>query len=177
MPYKKGGGNHLQYYDQKDGEYDDATLEEINKKDKENITMVYYFGLKYGDLTFHWPTVKVHDDEYCSIFVRYAREQISNYDISNQKINYLLKFDKNKDKSKFLESLGYNHDNENDLIKDIYNYTDELSLTYSSYDNGCLKCIAKTNLRGKIVTTVWELQKGFVLRLITLIPGGDKIWK
>ena len=43
MPYKNGGGNHLQYYDESNGQYDDQTKAKINEEDKRALTMVHYF--------------------------------------------------------------------------------------------------------------------------------------
>lgn len=40
-----------------------------------------------------------------------------------------------------------------------------------------LKCMAKTTLKGKLVTSVWELKQDFSVRFITLIPRDDKKWK
>lgn len=177
MPYKNGGGNHLQYYDEFDGQYDDQTKAKINEEDKKALTMVHYFGLPYNELVFHWPLYNIHDNEYCDIFVKYARKCIKEYEMEINKAIYLLTFQKENDKSAFLNSLGYSINNPEKLKGDIYCYTDIFSLTFSRYTKNCLRCIAKTNLNGKIVTSVWELKHNFIIRFITLIPGGDKKWK
>lgn len=178
MPLKKGGGNHLQFYDEADGQYDDEEERaRINEEDKKALSLVHYFGLPFNELVFHFPTFGLHDDEYCGLFVQYAKGSIKRFEIDERKIDYLLSFNFGRDKSLFLTRLGYNANTARELCSDIYCNTDVQSLTFSGFRNNCLKCVAKTVLKGKLVTTVWELKKDFKLRLITLIPGGDKRWK
>ena len=177
MPYKKGGGNHLQYYDETDGEYDEETKKKINDADKKALTMVHYFDYPFNELTFHWPIQKLHDQEYLEMFVKQASKSVKTAMVAIEKCGYLLKFDAKKDKSKFLLELGYAANDASKLRNDILCGTDLRTLSFSRYTSDCLSCIAKTTLNNKIVTTVWELKRDFTIRLITLIPGGDKQWK
>ena len=177
MPYKMGGGNHLQYYDINDGQYDNQSKKRINEEDKKALAMVYYFGLPYDDLIFHWPLFGAHDDEYCDLFVKYARQYVHDFEMDINKALYLLSYQVNHDKSKFLKTIGYDASNLETLRKDICHCTDVSSLTFSRITKDCLKCSAKTILKGKLVTSVWELKPDFTIRFITLIPGGDKKWK
>ncbi len=139
--------------------------------------MVYYFGLSDDSLIFHWPLPKVHDSEYCQMFVRYARSQTRGKEMDIRKCDYLLTYSKNRDKSEFLKKIGYEKSNPEKLKLDILYGTDFKTLSFSRYDQGCLSCVAKTTLKGKIVTTTWELMRNLKVRFITLIPGGDKRWK
>ena len=177
MPYKKGGGNHLQYYDEADGQYDEETRRRMNEADMRALSKVHYFGYPYDELIFHWPVYGLHDSAYCELFVEYARKGIHGAEMDIRKCDYLLKYDEKDDKSAFLSALGYGLTEPSRLRSDILCHTDLRTLTYSRYTKGCLRCVAKTDLHGKFVTTVWELKKDFTLRLITLIPGGDKKWK
>lgn len=177
MPYKTGGGNHLQYYDVNDGQYDDQSKKRMNEEDKKALVMVHYFGLPYDDLIFHWPLFNVHDDEYCDVFVKYVRLYINDFEMDISKANYLLTYQADHDKSEFLKKIGYDQSGLDNLCEDICHCTDVTSLTFSRITKDCLKCMAKTTLKGKLVTSVWELKPNFSVRFITLIPGGDKKWK
>lgn len=177
MPYKKGGGNLPQLYDIETGQYDDETKTKINENDKKSLVLVHYFGIHYNELDFHFPAYGLHDDEYCDIFVKYCRRIIRNFDVDINKCVYFLRPTVKNDKSKFLVSLGYSISNPENLLSDIYCNTYVDTLTFSSFNKGYLRCIAKTILKGKIVTSVWELKTNFHIRLITIIPGGDKKWK
>lgn len=177
MPLKRGGGNHLQFYDEADGQYSDEEIARMNEEDKKALALIHYFELPFNELVFHFPVFGLHDDEYCRLFIRYARKVIKDFKIDERKIGYLLSFNKKGDKSAFLADLGYGDANARELLSDIYCCTEVQSLTFAKLTNHCLKCIAKTVLKGKLVTSVWELQKDFTIRFITLIPGGDKTWK
>ncbi len=177
MPYKLGGGNHLQYYDEIDGQYGDERKKSQCEDDMTSLTMVYCFGLDNENLVFHWPKLGVHDDEYCSLFVQYSKQRISGMDVDIRKCAYLMKYDAGRDKSRFLSELGYDSLSLESLRNDIISNTDLQILNFSRLISTCLKCVAKTELHGKIVTTVWELKKDYKIRLITLIPGDDKKWK
>ena len=177
MPYKIGGGEHLQYYDENDGKYDDQAKKRLNDEDKKALTLVHYFGLSYSYLVFHWPLYNVHDNEYCDIFVKYVRKYIKEYEMDINKAFYLLTYQTGHDKSEFLKKLGYDVNDPEKLKNDICCYTDASTLTFSRLTKDCFRCIAKTILMGKIVTSIWELKRNFKIRFITLIPGGDKKWK
>ena len=176
MPYKKGGGDRLQYYDEADGQYDEDTKKRMNEADMKALSTVHYFGHPYDELIFHWPVYGLHESAYCALFVEYARKSIHGAEMDIRKCDYLLTFRKGSDKSKFLEALGYSLSAPGKLRTDILCNTNWRTLTFSSYLKQCLRCIAQTNLNGKLVTTVWELRKDFTLRFLTLIPGGDKKW-
>ena len=175
MPYKPGGGNHLQFYDESTGEYDSEGVAQLNESDKEALVLTYYFGL--SDFVFHWPTYGIHDAEYCDVFVKYSRGKIRDLEIDERKAIYLLATSKINDKSRFLKSLGYSSSEPRQLVNDIYQNTALRTLIYSRLDKNCFSCKALTVLKGKKLASIWELKKDFTLRLITLIPGGDKIWR
>lgn len=177
MPYKKGGGDHLQYYDEADGQYDEETRNRINESDMKALSMVHYFGYPYDELIFHWPVYGLHDDAYCVLFVEYARKSIHGAEIDAGKCDYLLTYNEKSDKSEFLKALGYEPANIGELRSDILCNTYLNALTYGHYLKKCFRCVAETYLNGKCVTTVWELRRDFTIRFITLIPGGDKRWK
>jgi len=181
MPYKIGGGNHLQFYDESNGQYDDQTKAKMLDEDKINLYMVYLFGEDdiFKDKVFHYPLQGVHDHEYNELFVKYYRRYVKEFTIDENKLRYLFKYDSKKDKSQFLyHQLGYSpRDCITALELDLKYNTEIQSMRYSRYNDKCLTVEAKTTIRGCIVTTIWELTKELKLRLITLIPGGDKKWQ
>ncbi len=177
MPLKKGGGNHLQFYDGADGQYDDEEKARINEEDKKALSLVHYFGLSFNELVFHFPTFGLHDDEYCRLFVQFSRKAVKRFKVDEMKIVYLLKPRERDDKSKFLHALGYSIDGVEELRADIHCGTTIDTLMFKEFSKFGIKCEAKTVLKGKIVTTAWMLENDFTIRLITLIPGGDKKWK
>jgi len=139
--------------------------------------MIYYFGLQDESLSFHWPNENVHNKEYFDLFVKYSKQFIESSDIALSKCNYILTFFENNDKSNFLNELGYYKINMKDLAKDIRYGTDYSTLKFSRVRKNHILCEAKTILKKYIVTSVWELQKNFSVRFVTLLPGGDKKWK
>lgn len=176
MPYKKGGGDRLQYYDEADGQYDEEAKKRMNEADMKALSKVHYFGYPCDELIFHWPVYGLHDSAYCALFVEYARKSIHGAEMDIQKCDYLLTPNEGSDKSKFLKALGYDLSDPGKLRSDILCNTYLKTLTFSSSLKKCFRCIAQTSLDGKLVTTVWELRKDFTLRFLTLIPGGDKRW-
>ena len=177
MPVKIGGGNKLQYYDKDAGEYSDEQKLDLNEIDKENLVMYHYYGIDDETIVFHFPNYKIHDIEYCEMFCQFAKDKVTLNEINDEKIIYLLKFDPKKDKSTFLNNLGYNLNNIQKLKDDIFNKTFLKSLLFTRINKWGMSVIAPTKLNGTIVTSVWMLNADFTLRFITLIPGGDKIWK
>ena len=174
MPFKIGGGNHLQPYDDATGQYDEEEKARINEEEKQALVLSHYFKLPLNDLVFHFPIYGLHDEEYCDLFVKQARETIKSLDVADEKMLYLLTHVKDRDKSSFLNQLGYTSLRPDELKSDIVCNTDLTTLSFSRFTPMWFKCVAKTTLRGKIVTTVWELRNDFTPRLITIIPGGDK---
>lgn len=64
-----------------------------------------------------------------------------------------------------------------DILKnDIIKGTEWDTLIYNKLRRFGLMAECKTTLKGKVVTTAWKLEKDLSIRLITLIPGGDKKW-
>ena len=81
-----------------------------------------------------------------------------------------------KDKSKFLISLAYSLANLDRLKNDIIDGTEWSTLCFGKLTSFGITAKCKTVLKDKTVTTIWELDQNFNVRLITLIPGGDKTW-
>ena len=179
MDFKLGGGRHMQPYDPENGQYiiEDASV--IGEKDMENLILVYLFGLDFDYLKFHFPNYKIHDKDYCEMFVKYIRRFIKNENaiVETRKIEYLLSVHYQRDKSSFLNKIGYNHDNVDRLIEDIRWNTDFQTATFKTINNFTFNFEAKTTINNYVVTTAWQLSKNGDVRLITLIPGGDKKWK
>lgn len=176
MFYKVGGGDHLQQYNADNGQYSNEDKTKFNEGDKENLVLVHYYGFSIEKFPFHFPMCGIHDNEYCDIFVKYSRQHIKKVVIDERKAFYLLGHREKDDKSLFLEKIGYGLDNTGELLNDIIHNTEIQSLTFSRMEAKCLKCEARTTLKGKIVTTIWELKANFEIRFITMIPGGDKRW-
>lgn len=176
MPYKLGGGNHLQYYDEENGKYSDETKTKLMEKDKENLALLKLFDIKFCKYKLHFPNYNIHDVDYCIDFVEYFKNDIKNKIIIENKLKYLLTYNENNDKSKFLISMGYNIENLKELYNDIILNTDFKTIKYKDIDKYGLRVKAKTILKGKTVTTGWMFERNFNLRFLTLIPGGDKEW-
>ena len=179
MKYKIGGGSHLQLYDPSDGQYVEENYKSLNKADIENIVMLYVFGLDYDHLKIHFPDPKIHDEEYCKLFTKYIRDFISNVDviIDPPKMNYLLSEQKGRDKSKFLLNIGYSPNNPGELSDDIRWNTEFKTTQFKLLNDFTYNVMAKTKLKGYIVTTGWQINKDGSVRFLTLVPGGDKQWK
>lgn len=179
MEFKLGGGRHMQPYDPENGQYTDSDVFEIGEKDMENLVLVYLFGLDYDHLKFHFPNYKIHDRDYCEMFVKYIRRFIRNEDtvIDESKILYFLtKLPKN-DKSNFFAKTGYEISNCKKMINDIRCGTEFEKSEFKKITDKSFNIQTKTALNGYIVTSAWQILEDGTVRLITLIPGGDKIWK
>lgn len=179
MNLKIGGGDHLQTYDPNDGQYTKASLLDLKEKDMRNLVLIYVFGMDDLDLKIHFPDYRIHEADYCEMFVKYIRKFIRNEDalIEPSKIMYLLTNQIGRDKSAFLKRLGYSESNEQKLINDIKYSTDFRTLSFKSINQYTFNAEAKTTLNNYVVTTAWQIQKDGQIRLITLIPGGDKKWR
>ena len=130
-------------------------------------------------ISFRFPNYKIHDDEYCKLFVKYIRQFIRNEDviIEERKMGYLFSLSYGRNKSYFLNKIGYNENDINKLINDIRMNTDFKTSTFKVITKFTFNFEAKTILNNYIVTTAWQLNNDGNIRLITLIPGGDKKWK
>lgn len=62
------------------------------------------------------------------------------------------------------------------LKNDIINGSEWDTLCFGKLTSFGIIAKCKTVLRDKVVTTIWELNQDFNVRLITLIPRGDKTW-
>ncbi|HBM99653.1 MAG TPA: hypothetical protein DD384_00135 [Firmicutes bacterium] len=179
MNLKIGGGDHLQTYDPNDGRYRKASLLDLKERDMRNLVLIYVFGMDDLDLKIHFPDYRIHEAEYCEMFVKYFRKFLKSEDalIEPSKITYLLTKQIGRDKSVFLKKLGYSESNEQKLINDIKFNTDFCTLSFKSINQYTFNAEAKTTLNNCVVTTAWQIQKDGRVRLLTLIPGGDKKWK
>lgn len=104
MDFKLGGGRHLQPFDPENGQYTDKDIMSLREKDLENLVLIYIFGMDYRHLKIHFPDYRIHDKEYCDIFVKYVRNYVKNSDviIEEPKMRYLLTIQYGRDKSSFL---------------------------------------------------------------------------
>lgn len=179
MGFKLGGGNHMQPYDSNNGQYTDKELSKINNQDMKNLALVHIYGFNDKELIFHFPNYKIHTKEYCKLFVEYIRNFINNDDviIENSKMVYLLTKLKQNDKSLFLQNIGYNTNDLQELMNDIRKGTNFKKSEFKIIRETTFNIQAKTILKGYVVTTAWQLKEDGNVRLITLIPGGNKIWK
>lgn len=177
--FKLGGGNHMQPYNPDNGQYTDEDIGKIKEKDMENLVLIYLYGLNYDHLKIHFPNYKIHDKDYCDMFIKYIRDFINkeNAKVEKKKIVYLLTYQRERDKSIFLDKLGYNYSNIELLIEDIRWGTDFSTATFKVINKYTLSFEAKTTISHCVVTTAWQLLSNGEVRLITLIPGGDKKWK
>lgn len=178
---KIGGGGHLQYYDLENGQYCEEDIIKFQDDDMKNLILYYYFGLEYNNILFHFPNIKIHNNEYCEVFVKYIRRNklYKNPYINENKIkNYLFKKRDVDDKSKFIINiLGYKNDINgwNELNFDIINNTDFTNMKFHGNFIKTLKIRAITKLKDKnnniyFCTTIWELEENLNLKFITLLP-------
>lgn len=183
MPYKIGGGNHIQLYDKSDGRYSDQNKEKSVKTDFDNLQLVHKAGLNYGCLKFPFPIKDVHDEKYCKEFVEYVAENnLYEYGyIEDDKLSkYLFVHHDNDDKSKFVIDI-FEYPNDKDgweaLRREIIEGTDFSKMETCGYTKYALKVKVYTIVKNSVgkeykINTIWELKRNFTIRLITLFPEG-----
>jgi hypothetical protein len=176
MPLKRGGGNHMQLYDSRNGEYTDQEKERMRDYDDWVISSFEIYG-EESTCKFHFPIEGVHKTDYCIRFVRNIRSDLIAPSFVKPKMDYLLTYQSKNDKSKFLNGLGYSINNPYELFRDICVNTERESIEFSKFSFGEMLVVAKTVLKGKLVKTVWKIEKNLTINFVTLIPGGDKQWK
>lgn len=181
MQFKKGGGNHLQLFDQENGQYADEDKVKLNEKDLESLVMVHYFGFDNDEFIFHFPISGVHTDEYCDIFVSYLKRNslFGEAFIEESKLkDYLFKFKEKDDKSKFMINvLGFSN-NEGGWLRArnaILRGTDFSTAKYDPPMRNGLIINAETEILDKNgkkynVLTSWQIKDDLSLRFVTLIP-------
>ena len=176
MPLKRGGGNHMQLYDSRNGEYTDQEKQYMRSYD--NNAMSSYEWCRQKTLRkFHFPVEGVHEKEYCDRFIRAIAADINEPKYVYDKMNYLLTYREKDDKSKFLKSLGYSEYRPYELFHDICSNTKLSSLKFSHFGASKFIMEGETILKGKIVKTVWKLEKNLDIYFVTLVPGGHKKWE
>ena len=175
MNFKTGGGNHLQVYDNKTGQYTDEELHEMRKKDMENLVFVHIFGYDISKYPFHYSKMNIHDRDYCQTFIEYFRKQITSFHIDNRKMLYLLTWHEKDDKSKYLEKIGYSKERPDELSKDLKFAFKRERLIFSRLDEYGLNCVEEIELKGHKVKTYWQINlDDSSAKFVTLIPGGLK---
>lgn len=182
---KVGGGNHLQPYDEDTGQYTDEIKSKTFEKDMESLVMVYMFGFDLGEFKFHFPKKGIHNDEYCGIFVRYIRDKrlYGEAHIDQLKLErYLFEYRDKNDKSKYMtEVLGFENNQQGwEKAKfEIINGLDFKTMRHAGrFQKDCLKVAIDATIndvdgKGHDIVTIWEMQKDFSLRFITLEPRRD----
>ena len=116
--YKKGGGEKLQLYDPKNGEYTDEDKKKLFEDEMSNIVLRCIFN---DDDTYipRYPIFGFHDDDYCRLYVGYCIKK-PHFFINKKKVtDYLLTFRKNSDKSLFFKKQGYTLENSNELYNQL----------------------------------------------------------
>lgn len=176
MPLKPGGGNHMQLYDSRNGEYTESEKQNMRRYDNYAIAS-YKWNSEISEVKFHFPIENVHEEDYCRDFVQCVRNDIKTPIYNSSKMKYLMSYQQNHDKSKFITSLGYSPNRPQELFYDICVGTKRDTIEFASFSYGALLVEAKTIINGKLVKTIWRLEKNLDISLITLIPGGDKLWK
>ena len=166
----------MQLYEERNGQYTEEESNRMLKNDRVALYVYQILGEK-APWPFHFPIQNVHDEEYCRDFLNAIKGSIKALICRKSKIDYLLPFKEKDDKSVFLNRLGYTRLNSEKLFDEIFKGVQIDSLKYVRFSFGCFMCKAKTRIQGKLVTTVWVLEKNLTLRFVTLIPRGDKTWK
>lgn len=172
VDYKKGGGDKKQLYNEANGRY---IRNPQCEKDEESIIMGKVFGFKgYGPIAY--PNPKVHDMDYCELFMAYCLN-LRYPLINDEKITkYLLLWRKDGDKSKFLNMLGYSLNNWQKLSDNILKGTSFKPKIVTRFDLYGVNFKTETvlfnlvKLKNVSVTTVWHIEEDFSVRFVTLIP-------
>jgi len=171
--FKPGGGNHLQLYNLKNGEYTDQEKQIMRSYDNFALWSYRQNG-ENSKFKFHFPTEGIHEEGYCKEFIQCLRDFLIKPEYRESKMNYLLTFHLKNDKSKFLNNIGYYRYNYKELFHDLCKKTLRHTLNFSKFSHGAVLLTAKTILKGKEVTTIWKLEETLSLTIVTLIPGGYK---
>lgn len=173
MPLKRGGGNHMQLYDSRNGEYTEQEKQKMRSYDSFALRSYKWNG-ENNKFKFHFPLEGIHEKEYCIDFVECVRDDIREPIYDESKMNYLFTFRQKNDKSKFIKGLGYSESNPYKLFHDICLNTERDTISFSKFSYGTVLLTAITTLKGKEIRTVWKLDENLNLYFVTLIPGGLK---
>lgn len=176
MPLKPGGGNHMQLYDSRNGEYTEQEKQIMRERDNAALAS-YKWNREASTVKFHFPVEGVHEEDYCRDFVESIRSDLKEPIFIESKMNYLLTYREKDDKSKFLKALGYSENKPRELFHDICVNTRLDSIEFSRFSHKEMLVEGKTILKGKIVKTIWKIEKDLAIKFVSLIPGGYKQWK
>lgn len=170
--YKKGGGDKDQLYDKENGQY---MRNEQCEKDEENLVLTKIFGINTHK-PIVYPTVNVHDNDYCELIIRYCLNLKRPYLDENKIVKYLLIKKEKDDKSNFLNILGYNKNNWQELYKQLLDGTSFDKRKLSNFNEYQLTFETKTIIYDYVknrkinITSIWNVEKDFTIRFITIIP-------
>ena len=180
MPYKIGGGNKLQWYNIKNGEYDElgSDIELINSNSINNLNKYINDEILQNDLYF--PDYRFHNIEYCKLFVDAIKNKLykDQDSIELSKCKYLLTYNHNRDKSKFLNDMGFYSDGTlylalNDSV-DFKNTKFDKINEYGFFVSVETDLISNDKNYTKKVDTIWQIDNNLRARFITMIIGGKK---
>ena len=173
MPLKRGGGNHMQLYDSRNGEYTEQEKQYMRAYDDSAMASYELCG-QNALRKFHFPVEGVHEEKYCNRFIQAIIDDVKQPTYVFEKMNYLLTFHVKNDKSMFLKNLGYSEYKPYELFYDICVNTKRTSLRFSHFAASKLIIEGETILKGKVVKTAWRLENDLNLFFVTLIPGGHR---
>lgn len=180
MPYKIGGGNKLQWYNVKNGEYDELDTN-YAAVSQESIKRLNNFINKLAiQSDVYFPNYQVHDKEYCKSFIEVFKNCIFKDpdSISLSKCKYLLTYNREKDKSMFLNSMGFYSDGA--LYFALSESVDFKNASFDKIDEYGIFISVETDLFSvdktftKKVDTIWLLDSNLRARFVTMIIGGKK---
>ena len=123
-----------------------------------------------------FPKKGVHDETYCTLFVKYClnTREIS---IPQEKVTkYLLIPREKDDKSKFLNNIGYNINNWQKLYSEIVEGTNFKNISRIRLTQYTLNFATETTLldlnkyKMVSVTTIWKVNKDLSLSFVSLLP-------
>ena len=161
-PFKPGGGNHPQLYDPNNGQYSQEQISKLFEEEMANIVMRYIFGLPQDTYYPRYPILGFHNDDYCKLYVRHAIYDIKK-DIPEAKVrDYLLKYRKEDDKSKFFKMHGYSTDNYVKLLEEIYYGSDFTRRRFERFDEFGLTIAVPTKIYSEkehkkiMIITYWK---------------------
>lgn len=172
MVVKEGGGGKYQPYNEKDGRY---CRNPVCIKDEETLVLKRLFGISMKD-EISYPIPGVHDRQYLELIIAYGLKLEYPY-IDDRKIShYLLVFKEKNDKSLFFNRIGYTLESWNNLKEAIIYGTSFKRKNLVDFDKHKFTFETETIIKNLItgekvsLTSVWNVERDFTVRFITIIP-------
>lgn len=172
MPYKIGGGNVQELYNENNGQY---CRNPKCEEDEKHLIFSKLFGID-ANIPIQFPMFGIHDEDYCKLFITYCLNTKYPFIAKEKVTKYLLSFKEKNDKSSFFKKLGYTIDNSDELYNQIICGTSFKNKKLKRFDQLVLSFNTETRILNKnsgkyyFCTSSWAIEKDYTVRFITLIP-------